>query len=291
MPFQTSQTSQTIQTERIKSALTKTEFATSGGRSVFVVLLGGRGTFYSNEVEREVSGPCLIWAPTGWSTRLSLAAGTRGILIRIPERVVGRSLPTDVISAHVRQLVSQRIFLSDVPKATIHGLLALFDKVEAELRELAPGTDAVLHHCVSLLMIEVWRAAAPPLQAPEPQPHRISDGFLNLVELHLQNHWSVGEYAHRLGVSRDRLNDAVQRAIGVSPNQHLQRRLIEEAKALLVTSNLQVSEIAYKLGFADAAYFNRFFQRHERMPPGKFRRTYTPLYRGRAEEISFADWP
>jgi len=283
--------SQTIQAERIKSGLTTTEFSARGERSTFVVLFAGNGTYFSDEVARDVAGPCLIWAPTGWATRLTLAAGTRGFLIRMPERALGRALPTDLNAANVRSLVSQRIFFSDLPKGTMQGLAALFEKIETELREIAPGTEAVLHHCVSLLLIEVWRAAAPQLQSAQPQPHSISDSFLNLVELHLQNHWTVGEYAQRIGVSRDRLNDAVRRGIGISPHQHIQGRLIEEAKALLVSSNLQVAEVAYKLGFSDAAYFSRVFQRHEKMPPGKFRRTYTPLYRRSTADISFANWP
>ncbi|OIQ31826.1 MAG: hypothetical protein BM562_06585 [Alphaproteobacteria bacterium MedPE-SWcel] len=282
---------QTIQAERIKSALTTTEFSTSGGRSTFVLLVSGGGTFISDEVERDVSAPCLIWAPTGWSTRMSLAAGTRGVLIRMPERALGRALPTDVISAHVRQVVSRRIFLSDLDRPVIQALVALFDKIETELHEMAPGSETVLHHCVSLLLIEIWRAAAPPVQAAEPQLHRLSDSFLNLVELHLQNHWTVGEYARRIGVSRDRLNEAVRRAIGIPPHQHIQRRLMEEAKALLVTTDLQVAEVGYKLGFSDAAYFTRFFRRHEDLPPGQFRRHFTPLWRRRSDEISFADWP
>lgn len=282
---------QNIQAERIKSALTTTEYATSGGRATFALLESGLGTFVSDEIERDFAGPCLIWSPTGWSSRIKLAAGTRGFLIRTPERALGRALPTDAISAHVRQVVSRRIFLSDITPPIMQSFVALFDKMEAELRDLAPGGEAVLHHCVSLLLIEIWRAAAPPLQASETQPHRISDSFLNLVELHLQNHWTVAEYARRIGVSRDRLNEAVRRAIGIPPHQHMQRRLIEEAKALLITTNLQVAEVGYKLGFSDAAYFTRFFRRHESLAPAQFRRTYTPLYRTRTKEVSFAEWP
>ncbi|WP_229801972.1 helix-turn-helix domain-containing protein [Paramylibacter ulvae] len=196
-----------------------------------------------------------------------------------------------MISAHVRQVVNRRIFLSDIPKPTIHSFENLFDKIESETHEMAAGVDTVLLHCLSLLLIEIWRIAAPPLHTSEPQPHHISDNFLNLVELHLLNHWTVKEYSSRIGVSRDRLNDAVQRAIGIPPHQHIQRRLMEEAKALLVTTNLQVAEIGYKLGFTDAAYFTRFFRRHEKLAPKQFRQTFTPIWRSRSEEISFSDWP
>ncbi len=282
---------QTVQAERIRSALTNTEYATSGGRAVMLLLLAGRGTFISDEIEREVAGPCLIWAPTGWSTRIALAAGARGYLVRMPERALGRALPTDVLSAHVRQTVSRRMFLSDLSVRTITSLTALFEKIETELREAAPGSETVLHHCVSLLLIDIWRAAAPPRQSVEQHPDRISDSFLGLVELHLQNHWTIAEYARRIGVSRDRLNAAVRRAIGIPPHAHIQRRLMEEAKALLVTTNLNVAEVCYRLGFSDAAYFTRFFRRHEKLTPALFRRTYTPLYRTRTQEVSFAEWP
>ncbi|MGP6089654.1 helix-turn-helix domain-containing protein [Antarctobacter jejuensis] len=282
---------QSVQAERIKSALTNIEYATSGERAVLLLLLAGRGAFSSDEVEREVMGPCLIWAPTGWSTRIALAAGARGYLVRMPERALGRALPTDALSAHVRQVVSRRIFLSELSPEMIASVATMFEKIEAELRNAAPGSETALHHCISLLLIDIWRAAAPPRLTTEQQPHRLSDRFLSLVELHLQNHWTIAEYARRIGVSRDRLNSAVRNAIGVPPHAHIQRRLMEEAKALLVTTNLPVSEVCYRLGFNDAAYFTRFFRRHESLAPAQFRRTYTPLYQTRTQEVSFADWP
>lgn len=282
---------QTIQAERIKSALSKTEFATSGERAVLLLLLSGRGTFFSEDVEREIAAPCMVWAPTGWSTRIALTAGARGYLLRMPERALGRALPTDVLSAHVRQVVSRRMFLSDLSSKVIASFTTLFEKIETELRDAAPGSETVLHHCVSLMLIDIWRADARPRPSMEQQPHRISDNFLSLVELHLQNQWNIAEYAKRIGVSRDRLNGAVRRAIGIPPHAHIQRRLMEEAKALLVTTNLHVAEVGYRLGFSDAAYFTRFFRRHESIAPAQFRRTYTPLYRTRTEEVSFAEWP
>lgn len=282
---------ETIQAERIRSALTVTAFSASGGRATFLVLQEGRGTYWTDDIERDVTGPCLFWAPTGWPARITLAAGTRGFLLRLPERALGRALPTDAISAHVRQVVGQPIFLPDPHSDRVAQIQAVFTNIERELREAGAGADAVLHHYISLLLIEIWRSAAPQMHAADPQPHRISDTFLNLAELHLQSHWSIAEYARRIGVSRDRLNVAVRRATGRSPHAHLQQRLIEEAKALLVSSSLQVAEVGYKLGFTDAAYFNRFFQRHVDMAPGRFRRTYTALYRGATSEISFADWP
>jgi AraC family transcriptional activator of pobA len=48
-------------------------------------------------------------------------------------------------------------------------------------------------------------------------------------------------------------------------------RLLLEAKRDLAYAQLSVKEIALTLGFADAAYFTRFFTRHTGLSPRRFR--------------------
>lgn len=191
----------------------------------------------------------------------------------------------------MRKAVTELHVLSEQPKARLARLRNHIEQIEDELFNRSPGALAIAHHCVSLILIEVWRASSPLNTEQVASPQKNVDDFLHLVELHLQSHWTVRHYAEYLGISRDSLNSAVQRAIGSTPHQHVQSRLMEEAKSLLVHSNLQVAEVAYKLGFSDAAYFNRFFQRHAAIPPGKFRKTHSPADRERLKDDSFAAWP
>ena len=167
----------------------------------------------------------------------------------------------------------------------------LFDQIETELYEHAPGATAALHHSLSLLLIEIWRASNPPIVELGFMPRKIVDDFLHLVEMHLDSHWTASEYARKIGVSRDRLNTAVHASIGVTPHRHIQSRLIDEAKALLLGSNLQVAEVGFRLGFKDAAYFNRFFQRNLRMSPGRFRKAHANERVDPRTRKSFAAWP
>ena len=44
-----------------------------------------------------------------------------------------------------------------------------------------------------------------------------------------------------------------------------------EARRALLYSNLSVAEIGYAVGFADPAYFTRFFTRHEGQSPLRYR--------------------
>lgn len=47
---------------------------------------------------------------------------------------------------------------------------------------------------------------------------------------------------------------------------------IEEAKKFLLTTNLNISRIARKVGYQDGNYFSRVFNKKEGVSPGKYRR-------------------
>ena len=51
----------------------------------------------------------------------------------------------------------------------------------------------------------------------------------------------------------------------------LDDRALPEARRLLLYSQLSVTEVAYAVGFEDAAYFSRFFTRHVGQPPRAYR--------------------
>jgi AraC family transcriptional activator of pobA len=84
---------------------------------------------------------------------------------------------------------------------------------------------------------------------------------------------TVERHAKALGVSNTALRMACARIAGVPPAVILDERSSLEAKRALLYSNLAISEIAYSLGFNDAAYFSRFFSRHVGHSPRSFRET------------------
>ncbi len=48
--------------------------------------------------------------------------------------------------------------------------------------------------------------------------------------------------------------------------------MLLEAKRTLSYTNMTVAETAYYLGFADPAYFSRFFSKHAGQSPAAFRK-------------------
>ncbi|MGW4502054.1 helix-turn-helix domain-containing protein [Micromonospora sp. NPDC004336] len=159
-------------------------------------------------------------------------------------------------------------------------LVTLLRWATAEHRRIAPGREGTLRAYLHLLLTEVLRAR-PTRPAPDPPPeattrNRRAAAIARRFEELLAEPDLVGEppraYARRIGVSVRHLNDAVPLATGTTPARLIRRARVLEAKRLLTGTDLTVAAIAARLGFADPAYFCRFFRREVGDSPGAFRR-------------------
>lgn len=95
--------------------------------------------------------------------------------------------------------------------------------------------------------------------------------FRERVEARFRLREDIGMYTRALAVSNTTLRIACSRIAGISPTQILDERTLLEAKRALLYSEFSIAEVAYSLGFYDAAYFSRFFSRHVGKPPRAFR--------------------
>ena len=62
--------------------------------------------------------------------------------------------------------------------------------------------------------------------------------------------------------------------LGLPPNRFLIHCRLEQAAALLLRGQASVSEIAFRVGFADQNYFARMFKHQYRITPLEYRRTF-----------------
>lgn len=100
---------------------------------------------------------------------------------------------------------------------------------------------------------------------------RLVERFRKLIDEHFRENLSLQSYASMMAVSLAQLRAACASATEQSPMKMIHARIITEAKRNLIFGDMSVEQIAFGLGFADAAYFTRFFRREVGHAPSQFR--------------------
>jgi AraC family transcriptional regulator, transcriptional activator of pobA len=97
--------------------------------------------------------------------------------------------------------------------------------------------------------------------------------FRNLLAGQCDRIFQVQDYAQAQYLHPSYFSTVIKRKTGKSVNQWIAEKTISEAQALLARSQESVQEIAFRLGFKDAAHFSRFFKKHTEMSPVTFRQS------------------
>jgi AraC-like DNA-binding protein len=84
--------------------------------------------------------------------------------------------------------------------------------------------------------------------------------FFALLEKNYSNKKMVQDYAKLLAVTPGYLNETVKEISGSTASNHIQERIILEAKRLAIFEGDSMKEIAYSLGFCDPAHFSKYFK-------------------------------
>lgn len=100
--------------------------------------------------------------------------------------------------------------------------------------------------------------------------------FIKLVYQNLKEQHSVRFYADELCITPNYLNEIITRAMRISAKQYIRGKMMDEAKRLLVYTDLSVSEIALELGYSTVSYFVRSFRQFTQKTPLLYREENKP---------------
>ena len=93
------------------------------------------------------------------------------------------------------------------------------------------------------------------------------------ISQNLSTQMNIADLAAHLGVALRTLNRRFKVATGSSVRQYWQKERIVFAKELLGDTNLSIGEISWRVGYGDASYFSRLFQREISVTPLAYRKT------------------
>jgi AraC family transcriptional activator of pobA len=150
---------------------------------------------------------------------------------------------------------------------------ATLDRIERELATGFGARDGLIESYLAIVLTLALGFDTAALQEDAAANRDITRiARLNqLIGSHYREHLPVEFYARELGVSVTHLNRITKAQTGRTMNELLTDKIISQAKRDLVFTFLTAQEIAYTLGFADPAYFTRFFAREAGETPRQFR--------------------
>lgn len=82
---------------------------------------------------------------------------------------------------------------------------------------------------------------------------------------------NVDKLAELMHIGRTRFYGKVKEIFGISPNKYIANRRLETAANLLIEGQYNVTEVAYKVGFTDPAYFYKCFKQKYGVMPSKYK--------------------
>lgn len=100
--------------------------------------------------------------------------------------------------------------------------------------------------------------------------------FVRLVADNLQEQHAVWFYADKLCITPNYLNEIVSSSMGIGAKQYIRNRVMDEAKRLLVYTELPVQDVAFELHFSTTSYFVRCFRQCTGQTPLLYRQVHKP---------------
>jgi AraC family transcriptional activator of pobA len=96
-----------------------------------------------------------------------------------------------------------------------------------------------------------------------------------LIAENREENWTAARYANALSITTGHLSRICKAATGQSASAYIEDRIMGEACRLLAFTRLPISEVGYRLGYADASYFSKRFRRVRGVPPSDYRSQFT----------------
>ena len=109
------------------------------------------------------------------------------------------------------------------------------------------------------------------------------EALIKQIMKHIQHNYStdltVEDICKQFGCSRSYFSHTFKKESGKSFREYLIDIRLEHAKRLLTLSNLNITEVAFSVGFSDSNYFTNIFRKKNGIPPLAYRkRTRIKIY-------------
>ena len=166
-----------------------------------------------------------------------------------------------------------RVLLAVMTSQDVLRGMAWDTAVNRELRymlrlEQAEDTES---SCYEVAEVVMQHLAAPEAPAEEPRA-TLAERTMTWLQRHYVEKVRLPAAARAIGVSPSTLVHSLRHQTGKTFHQLLQETRIAEARRLLATTQLDVTDVADRCGFSDQSHFTKALKLAINLTPGQFRR-------------------
>ncbi|UUZ81094.1 AraC family transcriptional regulator [Paenibacillus sp. P26] len=103
---------------------------------------------------------------------------------------------------------------------------------------------------------------------------RVAEQAATYLRIHYKEHISYEQLGLALNFHPAYISRCMQKVFGLTPLEYVTRYRLEQAKLMLLNTDLPIGRIAEETGFNQVSYFGACFARQEGMTPRTYRKQY-----------------
>ena len=232
-----------------------------------LIITHGTPVHFIDFIEQTMAAPRAIYVAQGKVHEFMPDPETRGWCIRYRNDFISES------NFHFYSNFLDQISFSFDPDNCRQRIGILCELILGEY-ELNPDRPEIYRHLLSALLakLEAEGKHNLPDGMEARTPKRIAfRNFLKILEDNYTRPLGVGFYADKLNTSVRNLNLVCKNVFGKSVSEIIETRKLIEARRLLLSSPMNISEIGFALGYSEKSYFTRVFSKKTGLTPTDFR--------------------
>ncbi len=220
------------------------------------------------------------WITTAHCPRTGLRAGDAVVIFPeewhsyAPDRETGWTEAwIDFTGDFVHRIIEQRFFDIRQPVLRVgisDTICSAFNKAFEVAYTEKPAHQQQLAGFAALIVCSIYAKA---MQQPYKDDPDID--YINLARKYMRENLSrslsMEDVAKEVGMGYSKFRKVFRNYTGFSPAQYFINLKLEKAKDYLSNTRLSCKEIAFRVGFDSAAYFNKIFRQRHNITPQEFR--------------------
>lgn len=166
-----------------------------------------------------------------------------------------------------------KIISHSLTGSSYYKILNIYEQIYKEAIEKQSNYIDIINYLFNVLRIVINREINLSFNLIDSQNQSsITSSCKQIIENHFYTHINLKDIAKRLSVSVSYLCHQFKKDTGVSIIEYKLKNQIEEAKNLLLITDLSISEISQSVGFSSSAYFNKIFKKVTNINPKEYRK-------------------